>query len=84
LLTVLQAQQTLFTAKNQLIQVKLSHLQAEVGLYQSLGGGWVEASDDATQKTTADGHTLLATPQPATTPAQPQSADPSPAQPAKQ
>jgi outer membrane protein, multidrug efflux system len=55
LLTVLQAQQTLFTAENQLIQVHLSHLQAEVGLYQSLGGGWVEAADEATQKTTTNG-----------------------------
>ncbi|HEX3664513.1 MAG TPA: efflux transporter outer membrane subunit [Rhizomicrobium sp.] len=61
LLTVLQAQQTLFTAENQLIQVKLSHLQAEVGLYQALGGGWVETADDATQKTTVDGQVSFAT-----------------------
>ncbi len=61
LLTVLQAQQTLFTAKNQLIQVKLSRLQAEVGLYQSLGGGWVETADDATQRTTTDGQVSLTT-----------------------
>ncbi|HEY3637007.1 MAG TPA: efflux transporter outer membrane subunit, partial [Rhizomicrobium sp.] len=62
LLTVLQAQQTLFTAKNQLIQVKLSHLQAEVGLYQALGGGWVEAADDATQTKTAEGAPLVLAP----------------------
>lgn len=62
LLTVLQSQQTLFTAKNQLIQVKLAHLQAEVGLYQSLGGGWIETADDATQKTTADGQVSFIAP----------------------
>jgi outer membrane protein, multidrug efflux system len=62
LLTVLQAQQTLFTAKNQLIQVKLSRLQAEVGLYQSLGGGWVENPKDATQKMTTDGQISLVVP----------------------
>lgn len=62
LLTVLQAQQTLFTAENQLITVKESHLQAEVGLYQSLGGGWVENPDDATQKTTVDGQVSFVPP----------------------
>lgn len=49
LLSVLQAQQTLFTAENQLIQVKLSRLQACVGLYLVLGGGWIENPDDTTQ-----------------------------------
>ncbi|MGH6888030.1 MAG: efflux transporter outer membrane subunit [Rhizomicrobium sp.] len=59
LLTVLQAQQTLFSAENQLILVKLSRLQADVGLYQALGGGWTENADDATQKTTDTGQPLL-------------------------
>lgn len=47
LLTVLQAQQTLFTSQDQLIQIKLARLQAGVGLYRALGGGWtVEADKD--------------------------------------
>lgn len=49
LLSVLQAQQTLFTAENLLIQVKLSRLQASVGLYLALGGGWTENPEDVTQ-----------------------------------
>ncbi|HEX3431564.1 MAG TPA: efflux transporter outer membrane subunit [Rhizomicrobium sp.] len=49
LLSVLQAQQTLFTAENLLIQVKLSRLQASVGLYLALGGGWAENPEDKTQ-----------------------------------
>lgn len=49
LLSLLQAQQTLFTAENQLIQVKLSHLQADVNLYMALGGGWSENPEDKTQ-----------------------------------
>jgi multidrug efflux system outer membrane protein len=49
LLSVLQAQQTLFTAENLLIQVKLSRLQSVVGLYLALGGGWTENPDEKTQ-----------------------------------
>lgn len=49
LLSVLTAQQTLFTAQDQLVQIKLARLQADVGLYQALGGGWSEASYAATQ-----------------------------------
>ena len=45
LLTVLQTQQTLFTAQDQLVQVKLARLQANVSLYRSLGGGWTVATD---------------------------------------
>ncbi len=45
LLTVLQTQQTLFTAQDQLVQVKLARLQASVSLYRSLGGGWTVATD---------------------------------------
>ncbi len=40
LITVLQAQQTLFTAQNTLVLVRLSKLQAAVSLFQALGGGW--------------------------------------------
>jgi NodT family efflux transporter outer membrane factor (OMF) lipoprotein len=40
LLTVLQTQQTLFTAENVLVQVRLSKLLAASSLFQALGGGW--------------------------------------------
>jgi outer membrane protein, multidrug efflux system len=40
LITVLQAEQTLFTAENNLVLVRLSKLQAAVSLFQALGGGW--------------------------------------------
>jgi len=40
LLTVLDAQRTLFAAQDQLAQVSLSRLQAAVSLYKALGGGW--------------------------------------------
>jgi NodT family efflux transporter outer membrane factor (OMF) lipoprotein len=49
LLTVLTAQQTLFNAQDQLVQVKLARIQADVNLYRALGGGWTEADEDATQ-----------------------------------
>jgi NodT family efflux transporter outer membrane factor (OMF) lipoprotein len=51
LLTVLQAQQTLFAAEDQLAQTKLAHMQAVVHLFEALGGGWVEHPDDRTQFT---------------------------------
>jgi len=40
LLTVLDAQRTLFAAQDQLAQVQLNRLQAAVSLYKALGGGW--------------------------------------------
>lgn len=49
LLTVLQAQQTLFTAQDSLIQIKLARLQSGVGLYRALGGGW-DVSQEADAK----------------------------------
>lgn len=49
LLTVLQAQQTLFSAQDSLIQIKLARLQSGVGLYRALGGGW-----DVTQSSSKD------------------------------
>jgi len=39
-LTVLNTETTLFTAQDELVQVKYQHLQALVALYQALGGGW--------------------------------------------
>jgi len=41
LITVLQTQQTLFTAENTLVQVRLSKLLAASSLFQALGGGWM-------------------------------------------
>lgn len=49
LLNVLTAQQTLFSAQDLLVQIKLARIQADVGLYKALGGGWSEASEAATQ-----------------------------------
>ncbi len=43
LVTVLQTQQTLFQAQDALAQARLSRLQAIVGLYRALGGGWPPA-----------------------------------------
>jgi outer membrane protein TolC len=51
LLTVLQTQQTLFAARDQLAQTRLARLQAVVHLYEALGGGWVEAAEDRSQFT---------------------------------
>ncbi len=53
LLTVLQTQQTLFTAEQSAAQAELSHAQAVVGLYKALGGGWNEDPQDATQRVPA-------------------------------
>ena len=51
LLTVLQAQQTLFSAEDQLAQTMLAPMQAVVHLFEALGGGWVEHADEGTQFT---------------------------------
>jgi outer membrane protein, multidrug efflux system len=40
ILTVLSTETALFTAEDALAQVKLAHLQALVGLFNALGGGW--------------------------------------------
>lgn len=40
ILTVLNTQQTLFSARTTLAQARLSRLQAAVGLFKALGGGW--------------------------------------------
>ncbi len=40
LVTVLTTQQTLFQAQDTLAQVRFARLQAVVGLFQALGGGW--------------------------------------------
>jgi multidrug efflux system outer membrane protein len=53
LLNVLQAQQTLFLAEDQLAQTRLAHMQAVVHLFQALGGGWVQRSEERTQFSSA-------------------------------
>lgn len=53
LLTVLQAQQTLFSAEDQLAQTVLANRLASIHLYEALGGGWVEQPDERTQPATA-------------------------------
>ncbi|WP_454726917.1 MULTISPECIES: efflux transporter outer membrane subunit [Cupriavidus] len=40
LLTVLDAQRTLYTAQDDAVQLHLAQLQAGVGLFRALGGGW--------------------------------------------
>jgi NodT family efflux transporter outer membrane factor (OMF) lipoprotein len=49
LLNVLQAQQTLFGARDALAQARQARLQATVHLYAALGGGWQEAAGERTQ-----------------------------------
>jgi NodT family efflux transporter outer membrane factor (OMF) lipoprotein len=41
LVTLLQTQQTLYSAQDVLVQARLAHIQAIVSLYQALGGGWL-------------------------------------------
>jgi multidrug efflux system outer membrane protein len=40
--SVLSAQSTLFSARDQLSQTRLARLQAVVTLYRALGGGWTD------------------------------------------
>jgi len=41
LMTLLQVQQTLFTAENNLVLVRLARFQAVLSLFQALGGSWL-------------------------------------------
>jgi multidrug efflux system outer membrane protein len=43
LVTLLQAQETLFTAEDLLVQDRLARLSAVLSLFQALGGGWFPA-----------------------------------------
>ncbi len=45
--TLLQVQQTLFTAEIAYAQIRQARLQAAVSLYQALGGGWYKPTDAA-------------------------------------
>jgi len=80
LLTVLTAQQTLFNAQDQLVQIKLARIQADVNLYRALGGGWTEADEDATQALPASTTPVApsAEPGPKSVPAGPIPATPGP------
>lgn len=49
LLTLLEAQRTLFQTRDQLVQLRLSRLVAAVDLYKALGGGWGRAAGKAVQ-----------------------------------
>ena len=49
LLNVLQAQQTLFSAQDQLVQTVLANRLATIHLYEALGGGWTESPEERTQ-----------------------------------
>jgi NodT family efflux transporter outer membrane factor (OMF) lipoprotein len=40
IVTLLNTQRTLFQAQDLLVQVRLAHAQAVVGLFRALGGGW--------------------------------------------
>jgi NodT family efflux transporter outer membrane factor (OMF) lipoprotein len=49
-LTVLDAQRTLYSARDSVGQIKLARLLAIVGLYKALGGGWGEPAATVAEK----------------------------------
>ena len=52
-LTLLEAQRTLYTARDQFTQYKLARLKALVGLCKALGGGWTQQPAPSAGQTTA-------------------------------
>jgi outer membrane protein, multidrug efflux system len=44
IVTLLNTQRTYYSAQDSLLQARLAHLQAVLGLYRALGGGWDEAA----------------------------------------
>ncbi len=46
ILTLLNTENALFTARDALVQVRLAHLQAVLQLYNALGGGWPQAQGE--------------------------------------
>ncbi|MBN9546462.1 MAG: TolC family protein [Alphaproteobacteria bacterium] len=50
ILSLLQAQQSLFNAQDTLVQTKLARLDANVSLYIALGGGWSQGQSDKDYK----------------------------------
>jgi NodT family efflux transporter outer membrane factor (OMF) lipoprotein len=54
ILSLLQNQQNLFNAQQSLVQTKLARLEANLALYNALGGGWEQKADDAAYKNQLD------------------------------
>ena len=46
-LDLLDAQRSLFTAQQAVVQTRLAQLQSQVTLYKALGGGWTELGEAA-------------------------------------
>ncbi|UVH59443.1 efflux transporter outer membrane subunit [Variovorax paradoxus] len=55
LLTLLDAQRTLYAAQDLAVQLRMARLQARVSLYRAMGGGWQQAR--CTSAAAAEGHT---------------------------
>jgi outer membrane protein TolC len=51
---LLTSQQSLFNAQQSLVQTKLARLEANLALYNALGGGWEQKTDDASYKNQLD------------------------------
>jgi outer membrane protein TolC len=51
---LLTSQQSLFSAQQALVQIKLARLEANISLYSALGGGWDQKTDDANYKNQLD------------------------------
>jgi outer membrane protein TolC len=56
-LTMLEAQRTLYAARDQFTQYKLARLQTLVGLCKALGGGWSQPQAQSTASQTATRNT---------------------------
>jgi outer membrane protein, multidrug efflux system len=54
IVSLLNNQQQLFAAQQSLVQIKLARLQASLALYNALGGGWEQKTDDANYKNQLD------------------------------
>ena len=54
ILSLLNNQQALFTAEDNLVQTKLARLQASVGIYRALGGGWTQTGADQAYRNQLD------------------------------
>jgi multidrug efflux system outer membrane protein len=56
-LTLLEAERTMYAARDQFIQYKLARLQALVGLCKALGGGWSQPQAQSTARQTTTRNT---------------------------
>lgn len=54
IVSLLNNQQSLFSAQDTLVQTKLARLQASLSLYTALGGGWEQTASDANYKNQLD------------------------------